>query len=496
MKGEKRLSRRTLLRGLAGVAGAGAVSTTLSGCASANTAAISSATSSTYRSLSNFRPPPIVIGVRPSGTAPGVVLVDCHGGVGQQGPMIIGANGELVWFKPVSDHGTPVLRAMNLRVQKYRGKPVLTWFEGHVVSGHGQGHYVIADTSYRQIATVQAAHGLTGDLHEFFITAAGTAIFSVYGTATANLTSVGGAHAGPYYYGEVQEIDLASGKLLFSWRTDQHVSFNESHEALPANAAQPWDYFHLNSMAIDPSDGNLIISSRDTWTIYKVHRTSGAIMWRLGGKKSDFTMGPGTNFAFQHHVTPYAGGLYTIFDNEGAPFIKPPSRGLILQVDEVKRTATFVRQFLHSPSDMSGSSGSVSILPNGNFFMGWGTSTYFSEYDPSGKLIFDGHLSGAKIISYRAFKQPWTAQPSSPPAIAAERTPSTTLVFASWNGATEVASWRVLAGGATGSLKVVGTAPKSGFETRIVIPSRPKRVAVEALDSTAKVLRRSAVKHL
>jgi hypothetical protein len=429
-----------------------------------------------------------------------VVLTDCHRGSGQQGPMIIGEDGGLVWFLPVSDHGNSPTAAFGLRVQQFQGQPVLTWYQGaQSCDAHHRGRYVIADTSYRQIATVEAADGMSADLHEFLLTESGTAIFTVYGSGTADLSGLGGAPKGSYFYGEVQEVDVMTKKLLFSWRSDHHVEFQESYVAPPSNGREIWDYFHINSVGIDPNDGNLVISSRHCWAFYKVNRKTGAVMWRLGGKRNDFSMGPGTGFAFQHDVTPYGGGVYTVFDNESTPPVQPPSRALVLNVDEARRHATLLHQYHHSPPFTTPSMGSVQILRNGHVFVGWGTATYFTEYEPSGQVVYDARLEADGLVdSYRAFKQPWSGQPSEPPALWAERPPdtTTTVLYVSWNGATGVAGWRVLAAGSVGSLKAVGTAPKMGFETRITLPTRPSRVAVEALDAAGLVLARSVPQFL
>jgi len=457
---------------------------------------VTSSASTVYRSLPDFRPPQVTVKVHRSGTAPGVVLTDCHEGHGQQGPVIIAEDGGLVWFKPVSDHGSGKMRAFDLRVQQFQGHPVLTWFQGAAVNGHGQGRYIIADTSYRQIATVEAAHGMFADLHEFFLSESSTAVFSVYGSGTADLSGLGGVHKGRYYYGEVQEVDVMTGKLLFSWRSDRHVNFHESYVAPSKDGRGTWDYFHINSINIDPSDGNLVISARNCWAFYKVNRKTGAVMWRLGGKENDFLMGPGTHFAFQHDVTPYGGGVYTVFDNESTPAVRPPSRALVLHVNEARRSATLLHQYHHSPPVTSSALGSVQMLPDGHVFVGWGTSTYFTEYEPSGRVLYDGRLDVKGLVSYRAFKQPWSGLPSEPPALAVERSPDTTVLYMSWNGATGVARWRVLAAGSVGGLQTVGTAPKMGFETRITLPTHPSRVAVEALDAAGKVLGRSGVQHL
>ena len=315
--------------------------------------------------------------------------------------MILTDNGDLVWFKRLSDDGTPTLRAFNLRVQHYRNRPVLCWFEGEVVSGHGEGHYVIADDTYRPVAIVRAGNGLKADLHEFRLTAAGTALFTAYGTATADLSEMGGEKSGTYFFGEVQEVDVASGKLLWSWRSDQHVRFEESYEPLPPRGSGAWDYIHINSIGVDPVDGNLVVSGRNTWAVYKIHRGTGQLLWRLGGKYSDFAMRTGGHFAYQHDVTPHEDGTLTIFDNEGAPWVDPPSRGLVLSVDEKQHVSSLLREYLHSPPVSSSALGSVQELASGHTFVGWGETSYFSEYGSSGKVLLDGQLAeGSSVIEH------------------------------------------------------------------------------------------------
>ena len=159
-----------------------------------------------------------------------------------------------------------------------------------------------------------------------------------------------GSRHGDYVYGVVQEVDVATGRVLFEWRTDEHVGFVDSYHAAPDDPTVPWDYFHVNSIAVDPADGHLLISGRNMWAFYKVHRRTGEVIWTLGGKRSDFEIGRGAHFAFQHHVRPHPGGRITIFDNEaGPPKEAEQSRGLVLAVDERAFTAKFVRDFKHRP---------------------------------------------------------------------------------------------------------------------------------------------------
>jgi hypothetical protein len=86
-------------------------------------------------------------------------------------------------------------------------------------------------------------------------------------------------------------------------------------------------------MGLD-GEGNLLLSGRNTHALYQINRKSGAVNWRLNGKKSDFAMGPGTGFAYQHDARRQPDGTITVFDNSGAPQVGPYSRAITLAVDE------------------------------------------------------------------------------------------------------------------------------------------------------------------
>jgi len=181
----------------------------------------------------------------------------------------------------------------------------------------------------------------------------------------------------------------------------------------------------------------------------------------------------------------------TIFDNEAGPPQKASeSRGLVLQIDEGKRTARVQTQFHHKPPVLSDALGSVQPLDEGHTFMGWGTSSYFTEYGPGGEVLFDGHfLPGTE--SYRAFKQTWTGTPTTVPSLSATSTGAGATLYASWNFATEVAGWVALAGPSTHDLTAVGVAKLADFETVISLPHASGYVAVEAIDVNGTVLGKS-----
>jgi hypothetical protein len=397
----------------------------------------------------------------------------------QAGAVIADHRGEAIYEQPLAGKVTT-----NFRVQRYLGSPVLTWWEGVIELGHGVGEYVIADSSYRTIRRVQAANGLRGDLHEFVITGRDTALLTSYVVTKANLSSVGGSRHGTIQDAIFQEIDLATGKLLLEWHSLGKVALEESYSPVSTD----WDFFHINSVDLD-WDGNLLVSSRSNHTVYKVGRRSGEILWRLGGKRSDFEIGPGANFAWQHDVRRRPDGSMTVFDNGATPAVEQRSRGLILDVDEARMKASLTASYEHR-GVLAGSQGSIQLLGGGNVFVGWGEIPRVTEFDRGGRIVFDA-LLGREYESYRAFRQPWTGLPAEAPAIAVRGTDRAATVYASWNGATEVDRWQVLAGESEGALRPVATARAGGFETTISSPDPGPRFAVAALDRSGNVIGRS-----
>ncbi|HEX3801668.1 MAG TPA: arylsulfotransferase family protein [Solirubrobacteraceae bacterium] len=450
-----------------------------------------------FRSRPDLLAPEVVIDTPAQARLSGVIVTESHAGPPQSGPLIVDQTGRIVWFNPLAPSPESPLRAFNVRVQQYHGQPVLCWFEGVVVGSHGigygQGNYKIVDTSYQQIAEVSAQDGYQGDLHEFLLTPQGTALFTCYGRAEGRVRSGGRMRRVPYLFGVVQEVDVATGKLLWHWRTDRHVPLTESHVKPVLKPGWEWDYFHVNAISIDPADQNLVISGRNTCACYKVNRRTGKVMWRLGGKHSDFQMDPGTRFTFQHDVNIHPGGVLTLFDNEGGPPQEAAeSRALVLSVDEKRRRVRLEHAFHHSPPVYSDALGSVQPLGHGKWFVGWGRSTNFTEYAGTGEVMFDGHLS-AGSSSYRAFLRSWSGTPTAPPDVAVARAGADATLYASWNGASAMAQWIVLGGPSATQLAPLGIAPIAGFETAISVASAPAFLAVSAADASGQVLATSRV---
>jgi hypothetical protein len=353
---------------------------------------------------------------------------------------------------------------------------------------------VILNHHYQTIHTVTPGNGYQkqgDDMHDFVLGhegSEGTAFISLWTRVQTDLTSVGGPSKGAAFDWVIQEIDIATGTVIWEWHALGHVPISDSY--LKYTPGQAYDYFHLNSIQQLP-DGNILISSRHTFAVYLINKKTGRIMWRLGGKQSTFNMGPGTDFAWQHDATLEPGGLVTLFD-DGAGFtrVESQSRGLEIHISPRTKQATLVDQYLHSPPTLASSQGSVQILPDGNVFVGWGSKPYFSEYTPSGTQIFSGSF-GPRVASYRAYRFAWYGRPLQPPAIAV--TSATTTgdddVYASWNGATQVASWQLLSSSSSaGPFVAVGSpVPWKGFETKIETPTAGY-FEMEALNARGRVL--------
>jgi hypothetical protein len=405
----------------------------------------------------------------------------------QNGPEILDPNGNLIWF----DRVTPGDAAADFRVQRYRSRAVLTWWQGYTDAGLGVGEDVIYDSSYSPVATVNAGNGLATDLHEFQLTPYGTALVTSYFPVYWDATSVRAHKQEIVLDGVVQEIDIPTGLVLFQWDSLDHVPVSATYEHLPTQNAKirnPFDYFHINSAQLD-TDGNLILSGRNTWAAYKVNHRTGAVMWTLGGRRSSFKMGASTGFAFQHdvRVRAYNDQYVTVFDDgAGPPQIHSESRGLKLKLDLKRMTATVAYQHNHSPPLLSAFEGNYQQLPNDDDLLGWGQQPYFTEYGTHGQLLVDGRFVG-NTSSYRVYKFSWQGQPKSLPAVAASTSKKTTTVYASWNGATTVSGWRVLSGSSATALRPARSVPRRGFETSTQITAA-KYVAVQALDARGRVL--------
>lgn len=387
--------------------------------------------------------------------------------------------GRIIWqYLPPPDQ--PV---SDLQVQSYQGNPVLTWTQGPI---DNPSQY-IADSRYHVIKTIKLGNGLQLDHHEFRLVSRDRALMIGYKSATADLTAVGGPKDGKISDCVAVAIDIPTGNIVASWDTMKHVPISDSYirygSFMSAELPGAFDVYHINAVSLDPA-GNLVISMRHTSTIYDVDPATGAINWQLGGKRSSFSLGKGVEFAFQHDVEMSDPSTVRFMNNNSnSKTADGPSSLQWVHLDFAHKTATLIRNQLH-PGSIGNNvmNGNAQQLPDGNVFGSWGSTRHISEFTPDGRMVYDVALG---MQSYRAFLSPWTGTPDSNPSL----TVAATSVTAEWNGATNIAQWRLLHGESTDALKPTTTVPWNGLDTTIPISnSHSGYYQLQALDANGAVI--------
>jgi Arylsulfotransferase (ASST) len=439
--------------------------------------------------------------------------------VGQTGPLIMDASGNPIWFSPVSGNNVP--QVVDFHTQTLFGKPVLIWWQGTIAGTVPSnlppgtplsGDFVIANQHYQKIMTIRAPGGAGLDLHELLVTTQGDAYFISTKNVKANLTPYGGSADGEYVDPVVEEENLRTHKVIFTWNMAKHVPLSDSVIPAPTAPGQLWDVYHLNSIDVSPDGSQLLISARNTWAIYDISHKTGQVLWQIGGKQNQFSLpsdlitGPnGSAFQFQHDARFVPGGI-SLFDDagfaagpDGGPFGQ--SRGLILNLDVQNHTASLARPpFYHDPALFANSQGNLQVLGNGDVLVGWGSdgppggvlNSDITEYSSTGSVLADYELAG-QDVTYRAYSLPWVGLPLTKPEAAATDTNGQATVYASWNGSTETVAWELLAGRSRASLSPVSTTARTGFETAIATTALGPFYEVKALDAGGHVLKTSAV---
>ncbi|RAH77861.1 hypothetical protein BO86DRAFT_439752 [Aspergillus japonicus CBS 114.51] len=369
--------------------------------------------------------------------------------------------------------GSQCAGGLHLKAQKYRGETYLTYWMGNneldPPVGAGYMHFnsnsaMQLDNSYRERHQIQPVGYPAADKHEFHVTQDGTAIVIVYSPVLGDLSPVGGT-SGWVLDGIFQEIDIETGALLFEWHALQHFPLNTTfhdldscgHRRCGSDPSTAFDFFHINSMDKTPT-GDYLISSRHTHSVISIDASSGAVQW--------------------HDARWRVPDMITLFNNSAKAENDrmPEARGIALKAD-VPAHQVWLQAFYRHPSHRkSGSRGNVDILPSGNVLVGWGHSAAYTEYTADGTTILCSMHFSAFILfsvgltnSYRIFKDSGVGQPlTDPPAVVVGR-----QVFVSWNGAMEVAKWRleVLDGSDQLTFHPVVTVPRQSFETAIALPS-------------------------
>ena len=439
-----------------------------------------------------FHPPTIKMSGHNPDKAAGEIYLDAQNS-GQNAAYMVNGAADLRWYHPTSGsgggHGPG---AFNVRIQTYQHKPYLTYWLGHLnlPPGDGTGVGVMLNEHYARVHRVTAGAGYqhTGlDLHEFRLARDGTAFATIYAPVRANLTSVGGPAHGIVYDCIAQEINIATNRVVWEWDALRHVPVNASFLRYRGGG---YDYFHMNSIQ-ELSNGHVVISGRHTWAVYSINKKTGNIDWVLGGRHSTFFRDRGSHLYWQHDAEMHRNGLLSVFDNgwNGGFRNENQSRAVKIHLNFANRHATLVHAYLHRPPVLAGSMGETQLMFNKNVFVGWGAAPTFSEFSPGGTQLYSGSFRHP-VDSYRGFRfANFVGKPLGAPAIAVRNSSKAgrVNVYVSWNGSTQVASWRLLAGSSTGSMHPVATKSWRAFETTIQV-ARANYFKVQALDSHGRAL--------
>jgi hypothetical protein len=472
-----------------------------------------------FVSAPHLHPMKVTINTHEEGTSPGLIFVapyafSVNSTIGQPGTLIMDNEGNPVWFRPLP---SPNLMNTDFRMQTLCGKPVLTFWQGTLAtppaytnepggSSEPGSCYYILDNTYSLIKTVNAQKGFTSDIHEFLLTPRNSALLLSTKSVPMDLTPYGGPADGFVQDFAIQEIDLRTNELLFFWDALDHIPLSDSFAAASdaVSSGNIWDAYHLNSIGLTDTPDEIIVSSRNTWTIFRINKPTGAIVWRLGGKQSNFVLEPGAAFSWQHDARFLPNGNVSLFDDnsDGSSTPEPPSHGLILQLNFDTMRASAVHTYFHDPNLSVASQGNVQSLPNGNKFVGWGQSAYYSEFTepgntvsaPSDNLLYDAAMPGNNY-SYRAYRNAWIGKPLSDPSLAVVFGSNGIIAYASWNGTTETVQWALYAGKGPKKLCKVVYEVKSGFETAIQLGNNlcGPYFQVKALDARGKVIGKSKI---
>lgn len=443
-----------------------------------------------FHSAPSIHPPIVKASGRNPDPGAGDIFADAENSV-QAGPLIFDPSGQLLYFG-----GLHHAAAFNVEVQNYQGQSALTYWQGYVSRGVGIGTDMIVGHNYQPIAQVNAGNGYQADLHEFQITAQGNAFITAYAPVRADLRCCGGSRNGMLLDSIIQEVNIHTGQVLWEWHAYGHLHLSESYTRPPSG--RPWDFFHINSVQLLPN-GRLLVSARHTWAIYEINMKTGKIPQVIGGKHSYFGFGRGANFEWQHDARMQRDGTITVFDDAAgeSKSSESQSRALRLRLNFKTHQITLVHAYTNNPAVLSQSQGNVQVLSDGNTFVSFGSSPYFTEFNTAhANRLFSLHFNGP-LQSYRGYIFPWWGQPDpsvTPPQIAVSPSSSGTTVYASWNGATDVSSWQVLAGQSQDptTMTPVASSPKTYFETTIQTSSAQPYFAVNALSSSGAVLGTSA----
>ena len=366
---------------------------------------------------------------------------------------------------------------------------MLSWWQG-TVSGTGattSGEDVVVDQHYRHVATLKGAGGWIISEHEMIISGP-NAWVTAYKTCPLNLTPYGGSANGVVLDSAVQEYDLKTGQLLYTWDAlnpggTPNIPLSQSQQK--PFPGIPWDAYHINSIQLTGNE-TFLVSMRNTWTAYLVNRTTNAVDWTREREPEEQHVR-----ASGQRPVPVAARRRAARRQRAQRVRRPLLRdqgdlgrqGAVRHSERAEARAG--PQARTSPSTPAASVqatpvpgtfnaaflGNIELLPGGNVALGWGLDAVLLGGQSKTARCCSTRCGPCPDLNYRTYVQKWVGIPFFAPSGAVRNNGAKATVYASWDGDTQVVSWRVLAGSSANSLKAVATTTKTGFETTIPLTS-------------------------
>ncbi|HET9419957.1 MAG TPA: aryl-sulfate sulfotransferase [Nocardioides sp.] len=262
----------------------------------------------------------------------------------------------------------------------------LTVMRPTTAAGHTGTDLVVLDEEFQEQHRLRVGNGLTDtDNHDAQRLADGSTIL------------IGYEPNGEYLDATIQKLD-PDGEVVFQWDSSGLEAETLNPLLWPQGAPNARiDYAHINSVEeIPDGTGDLLVSFRHFSAVFRITTEArdglgkGAVVWRLGGRESDFTFlsDPHHGPCAQHTATWTGPNRVLLFDNGSATLgqslagcVDPadpdgPGKQRALtrvteyQLDPEAGTATLVWSYVPG-NTFSFFAGSSFRLANGNTLVGW-----------------------------------------------------------------------------------------------------------------------------
>jgi hypothetical protein len=377
----------------------------------------------------------------------------------------------------LENDGTPVFfREMPTSAWDFKKQPngFLTYY-----LADGRGYYFEMDNTYTVVDSFSMGNGYTADRHDFQMLPNGHSLMIAYDPQEVDMSGIveGGDPHATVIGLIVQELD-SSKNVVFQWRSWDHIPITDS----AVNLTRPRvDYVHGNAVELD-FDGHILVSSRHLDEVTKIDRSTGEIIWRMGGKANQFTLAGDTQwFSHQHDIRRLPGGDITLWDN-GNSNTPRRSRPVEYALDEANKVATRVWEYRDPAGRFGSAMGSAQRLPNGNTFMSWGTSNpNATEVRPDGTKVYEMSFP-SMLYTYRAFRFEWSGVAARPYAWTTDSNDRLMLWFDKFGDET-VDTYVAYRGDPDGSMTPVGWTRDHGIPVRNFTEGDTLYLRVKAVDA-------------